>query len=234
MQEIKKVRKGDISFDLPLSEEQKEAKRLILSNTCTILDGSPGASKTFVAINAALDLLFRKEIDRIYLTRPPIELSQFSKFGALPGDATEKNNVYMGPFLDAINANYSNSPAKKNRITKALENREIVFEPLPFIRGKNLGPANEICVVILDEGQSCDGDTLYAILTRISEGSRLIITCDLKQQDNKGASGMKRLLAIKDKILSTAYIKLLKNYRSEFVQSINEHWFDKTDLDVTE
>jgi predicted ribonuclease YlaK len=226
MQE-KKVRKGDISFDLPLSDEQKEAKRLILKNTCTILDGSPGASKTFIAINAALDLLFRKEIDKIYLTRPPVELAQFSKFGALPGDKDEKNQVYMGPFLDAINANYSNSPAKKNRIAKALENKEIVFQALPFVRGHNLGPANEICVVILDEGQSCDEDTMYAILTRISEGSRLIITCDLNQNDSKNKSGMERLLEIKDKILNTAYIKLLKNYRSEFVQSINEHWFKK-------
>jgi len=226
MQE-KKVRKGDISFDLPLSEEQKEAKRLILKNTCTILDGNPGASKTFIAINAALDLLFRKEIDRIYVTRPPIELAQFSKFGALPGDKEEKNQVYMGPFLDAITANYSNSLAKKNRIAKAFENKEIVFQALPFIRGHNLGPANERCIVILDEGQSCDKDTLYAVLTRISEGSRLVITCDLRQNDSKSLSGMKRLLEIKDRILNTAYIKLLKNYRSEFVQSINEHWFEE-------
>lgn len=225
MPEEKKVRKGAISFDLPLSEEQKEAKRLILHNTCTILDGSPGASKTFVAINAALDLLFCKQIDKIYLTRPPVALSQFKDFGALPGSKEEKNEAYMGPFLDAINANYSNSAAKKNRITKAFENGEIVFQPMPFIRGHNLGPANEVCVVILDEGQSCDEDTMYAILTRISEGSRLIITCDLKQQDNKNTSGMKRLLEVKDKIKSTGYIKLLKNYRSEFVQSVNEHWF---------
>jgi phosphate starvation-inducible protein PhoH len=226
MSEDKKIRKGVISFDIPLSDEQKEAKRLILKNTCTILDGQPGAAKTFTAMNSALDLLFCKEIDKIYLTRPPIELAQFSKFGALPGDVQAKNDIYMSPFIDAINANYSNSTAKKTRIAKAFENKEIVFEPLPFIRGKNLGPAGERCVVILDEGQSCDEDTMYAILTRISEGSKLIITCDLGQNDSKSKSGMEKLILKKDKILNTAYIKLLQNYRSAFVQSVNKYWFE--------
>jgi predicted ribonuclease YlaK len=231
MADEKKVRKGAISFDITLSEEQKEAKRLILKSTCTILDGQPGSSKTTISMNAALDLLFQKEIQKIYLTRPPIELAQFKNFGALPGDKKEKNDVYMQPFIDAINANYSNSPAKKNRITKAFENQEIVFEPLPFIRGRNLGSATERCVVILDEGQSCDEDTMYAILTRISEGSKLIITCDLAQNDSRTKSGMIKLIQKKDKILETSYIKLLQNYRSKFVQSINEHWFTDDEED---
>lgn len=224
----KKKRKGDIKFDIVLSEEQKRTKAIMLESICTILDGSPGTSKSTLSMNVALDLLFRGEIQKIYCTRPPIELSQFSKNGAIPGDPKEKNSAYMNPFLDAIKANYNNGAAKVNRIEKAINNEEIVFLPMPYLRGRNLGSVHEKCVVLVDEGQSCDSDTMYAILTRLGEGSKMFITMDLNQSDIKnGVSGGVRLMDIVEKIEGLEYVKLLKNYRSKFVQSINKYWFKK-------
>jgi len=221
---IKKERKGSIHFDIPLSEEQKEAKAKIMVHTLSILDSKPGSSKTFLAVNVALDLLFSKEIDKIYMTRPPITLSQFD-LGAIPGGVQEKLSEFSLPFVDAMLANYSNSPAKLNKITKIQEENQVEFLSLAHIRGRNLGDSKTRCVVIVDEAQSCNPETMYAILTRLGENSKMILTCDLNQNDSKGKSGMVRLLEIKDKIKSTTYIQLLENYRSEFVQSINLHWF---------
>jgi len=220
----KKVRKNPIKFDITLSEEQKEAKRNMFVNTCSILDGEPGASKTFLAVNVALDLLFRKEIDKIYMTRPPLELKQFN-LGALPGELSEKISEFSLPFFDAIKANYNNDASKVNKINKIIEEKQIEFLSLAHIRGRNLGSQNSPCVVIVDEAQSCDEDTMYAILTRVGENSKIFLTCDLNQNDAKQNSGMKKLLNIKDDILSTYYVKLIDNYRSKFVQSINKNWF---------
>jgi len=222
----KKERKGPISFDVTLSEEQKEAKRQMLSHTCTILDGEPGASKTFIAVNVALDMLFSKQINKIYMTRPPLELKQFN-LGALPGLLGEKIAEFALPFYDAMKANYSNSPAKLAKLTKIVEEKQVEFLSLAHVRGRNLGTVTEPCVLIVDEAQSCNEDTLYAILTRLGEGSKLFLTCDLNQNDANGKSGMVRLLAIKDNILDTTYIRLENNYRSAFVQSINKYWFPR-------
>lgn len=229
MEDIKKKKKGPIKFDITLSEEQKQTKSIMMHSTCTILDGSPGSSKSTLSMNVALDLLFSGIVQKIYCTRPPIELSQFTKFGAIPGTAKDKNDVYMQPFLDAIKANYSNSNQKITKIKKCIETEQIVFLPMPYLRGRNLGTLNEKCVVLVDEGQSCDMDTMYAILTRLGEGSKMFITLDLNQADHKGKSGGERLYQIVDKIDGLESVRLETNYRSKFVQDINKNWFDKKD-----
>ncbi len=221
----KKKRKGPIKFDIQLSDEQKVTKAVMLNSICTILDGSPGTSKSTLSMNVALDLLFRGEIQKVYCTRPPIELSQFSKFGAIPGTEKDKNQVYMQPFMDAIKVNYSNGQAKINKIEKLIEQEIIVFLPMPYLRGRNLGTKNEKCVVLVDEGQSCDNDTMYAILTRLGEGSKMFITLDLNQCDQNSKSGGERLMEIRDHVEGLDYVKLEKNYRSKFVQQINSCWF---------
>ena len=221
----KRARKNPVKFDITLSQEQKEAKAIMLRSTCTVLDGSPGTSKSTLAMNVALSLLFKGDIQKIYLTRPPIELDQFGNNGALPGDKDEKNLVYMQPFLDAIKSNYSRSESKRARMEKAWKEKEIEFCPLPFIRGRNLGTNTEKCVVIVDEGQSCSPSTMYAILTRLGEGSKMIITMDAKQSDHKGRSGGEVLSKIVNRVDGLEEVSLTHNYRSKFVQQINDTWF---------
>ena len=96
---------------------------------------------------------------------------------------------------------------------------------MPYLRGRNLGVKAEPCVVIVDEAQSTNKDTMYAILTRLGEGSKMFITMDINQKDHKEESGGIRLVEIKDKIDGLEFVELKKNYRSKFVQAINKHWF---------
>ena len=135
----------------------------------------------------------------------------------------------MQPFMDAIRANYSNGAAKNARIKKAIDSEEIVFLPMPYLRGRNLGTIDQQCVVLVDEAQSCDPDTMYAILTRLGEGSKMFLTMDVNQADHKGASGGSKLLSIVNKIDGLEQVKLTKNYRSKFVQAINKMWFQTKD-----
>ena len=119
-----------------------------------------------------------------------------------------------------------NEETIKKNINKAINDEEIVFLPMPYLRGRNLGDSMETVAVLVDEGQSCDPHTMYALLTRLGEGSKMFITMDIKQADHKGKSGGERLFEIVDKIEGLEYIELLQNYRSKFVQLINKYWWD--------
>ena len=80
----KKVPKNPIKFNLQLNEEQKEAKEIILNNTITVLKGKAGTAKTLLACNVALDQLFKKQIERIFIARPFI-YAENENLGILPG-----------------------------------------------------------------------------------------------------------------------------------------------------
>ena len=79
--------KSPIKFQLTLNEEQKEAKDKILNNAITILSGKAGSGKTLLACQVALDLLFKKTINKIIITRPTVSKEEI---GFLPGDLREK------------------------------------------------------------------------------------------------------------------------------------------------
>ena len=83
----KRKPKGPIKFKLQLNEEQKVAKATILENPITVLKGMAGSGKTLVAAQVGLDLLFRKEVDKVIITRPTVAKEDI---GFLPGDIREK------------------------------------------------------------------------------------------------------------------------------------------------
>lgn len=221
----KKERKGEIKFDFQLSGEQKEAKAMMMgeANICTILNGQAGSGKTTLAINVALNLLFNGKINKIYVTRPPETLKQF-KHESLPGNAEEKNELFMVPFFEAIEANYSNHHSKKARIQKAFEKGEIELVPMAYIKGRNLGTAAEPAVIIVDESQSCDPHTMHAILTRVGMGSKIILTFDEVQADHKSEIAGDRLKSLSESMEGVDWIDLTANHRSPFVEQVNKVW----------
>ena len=97
----KRVPKNPIKFQLSLNEEQKEAKRLIVENAITVIKGKAGSGKTLVACQAALDMLFTRQIDSIVITRPTVSKEDI---GFLPGSLAEK----MDPWVSPIYANMYN------------------------------------------------------------------------------------------------------------------------------
>ena len=118
----KKVLKNPIKFRLQLNEEQKEAKAKILNNTLTLLAGKAGSGKTMLACQIALDGLFRKEYEKIIITRPTVSKEDI---GFLPGDLREKMDPWVQPIYQNMYALYN-----KEKIEKCIEDGKIEIVPV--------------------------------------------------------------------------------------------------------
>ena len=134
--------------------------------------GPAGTGKTYLAVAYAASLLERGAIDRIILTRPAVEAGE--RLGFLPGDMKEKVDPYLRPLYDAL---YDMMPGDK--VERAITSEIIEIAPLAFMRGRTLSHA----AVILDEAQNTTSMQMKMFLTRLGEGSKMIITGDPSQID---------------------------------------------------
>lgn len=134
--------------------------------------GPAGTGKTFLAVAKAVSEMLAGNVDRIILTRPAVEAGE--SLGFLPGDLKDKIDPYLRPLYDAL---YDMLPA--DMVDKKMESGEIEIAPLAYMRGRTLSHA----VVILDEAQNTTGMQMKMFLTRLGEGSRMIINGDLTQTD---------------------------------------------------
>ena len=143
--------------------------------------GPAGTGKTYLAVAMALDLLRKKEISRLVLTRPAVEAGE--ALGFLPGDMRDKVAPYLRPLYDAIDDMLGFEEGAKR-----LEDGSIEIAPLAYMRGRTLSRS----FVILDEAQNTTREQMFMALTRLGEGSRCIITGDSSQIDLKdhGISGL--------------------------------------------
>ena len=151
IREEKQKPKGPIKFQLQLNEEQKVAKEKILNNAITILSGKAGSGKTLLACQIALDLLFKKVIQKIIITRPTVSKEEI---GFLPGDLREK----MEPWMQPIYANFYQL-YNKEKIDEILESGAIEIVPVAFMRGRTFLDS----FVIVDEAQNCTTDQMEKI-----------------------------------------------------------------------
>lgn len=134
--------------------------------------GPAGTGKTYLAVAMAVAMLMGGEVDRIILSRPAVEAGE--RLGFLPGDLREKIDPYLAPLFDAL---HDMLPA--NQVMNRLGSGEIEVAPLAFMRGRTLSHS----CVILDEGQNATKTQMKMFLTRIGEGSKMIITGDPSQVD---------------------------------------------------
>src|SRR5919106_367936 len=134
--------------------------------------GPAGTGKTWLAVAHAVQLFERKEVDRIVLSRPAVEAGE--RLGFLPGDMREKVDPYLRPIYDAL---YDLMDSRI--VERALQTGMIEIAPLAFMRGRTLTNA----VVLLDEAQNTTTMQMKMFLTRLGEGSRMIITGDPSQID---------------------------------------------------
>jgi phosphate starvation-inducible PhoH-like protein len=134
--------------------------------------GPAGTGKTLLATLYAISELKNGNISRIVLTRPAVSVDE--ELGALPGTLIEKLSPFIRPVIDVFEEYYS-----KQEIVRMMEDGTLEVCPLSYIRGRTFKNA----VVILDEAQSTTPNQLKATLTRIGEGSKMIITGDIKQAD---------------------------------------------------
>ncbi|HML11317.1 MAG TPA: PhoH family protein [Stellaceae bacterium] len=134
--------------------------------------GPAGTGKTYLAVAAAVDHLMTGRVERIILSRPAVEAGE--RLGFLPGDLREKVDPYLRPLFDALN---DMLPAEQ--IAKRMGTGEIEVAPLAFMRGRTLARA----FVILDEAQNTTPMQMKMFLTRLGEGSRMVVTGDPSQID---------------------------------------------------
>ncbi|WP_406600755.1 PhoH family protein [Microvirga rosea] len=135
-------------------------------------EGPAGTGKTWLAVGYAVSLLEQGQADRLILSRPAVEAGE--RLGFLPGDMREKVDPYLRPIYDAL---YDFMEAR--HVDRGLQTGMIEIAPLAFMRGRTLTNA----VVLLDEAQNTTTMQMKMFLTRLGEGSRMIITGDPTQID---------------------------------------------------
>jgi phosphate starvation-inducible PhoH-like protein len=165
----------------PRTEAQKAYVKNLFSNELVFGIGPAGTGKTYLAVAVGVTMMIGGHVDRMILSRPAVEAGE--RLGFLPGDMKEKVDPYMQPLYDALN---DFLPAKQ--VEKLMGEKRIEIAPLAFMRGRTLANA----FVVLDEAQNATTMQMKMFLTRLGEGSRMVVTGDRTQVDlPKGtASGL--------------------------------------------
>ena len=160
--------------------------------------GPAGTGKTFLAVAQAVTMMQAGEIDRLILCRPAVEAGEH--LGFLPGTMQEKIDPYLRPIYDALH-----EMIQPEQIAKRLADGTIEIAPLAFMRGRTLSNA----VIIIDEAQNTTATQMKMALTRIGEGSRMIITGDLSQTDLPGGmkSGLRDAVDVLKGVKEAAFIE---------------------------
>ena len=157
---------------LPKTVGQRRYLEAIRTHAVTFGIGPAGTGKTYLAVAVGVTMLIGGHVDRIILSRPAVEAGE--RLGFLPGDMKEKVDPYMQPLYDALN---DFLPAKQ--VQKLMEEKRIEIAPLAFMRGRTLSNA----FVVLDEAQNATTMQMKMFLTRLGEGSRMVVTGDRTQVD---------------------------------------------------
>ena len=143
----------------------------ILHHDITFGIGPAGTGKTYVAATLACEMLDAGEIDCIVLTRPAVDTENF---GALPGELEDKYGPYIEPFKDVFKERYTDG-----QLEYLIKSGKIKAEPLAFMRGKTFKRS----WVLLDEAQNTTASQMKMSLTRLGEGSKMIVSGDMNQND---------------------------------------------------
>ena len=151
---------------------QKTYVDTIKKNEVVFGIGPAGTGKTYLAVAMAVSAFKKKEVEKIILTRPAVEAGE--SLGFLPGDLQSKVDPYLRPLYDALQEMFG-----LDSYQKLIERGVIEIAPLAYMRGRTLSNS----FIILDEAQNTTKEQMKMFLTRMGEGSRMVITGDVTQID---------------------------------------------------
>jgi phosphate starvation-inducible PhoH-like protein len=213
----KREYKNDIKYKITLNEEQKEAKRLIINNQILIITGRAGSGKSLIGAQVALDFLFKKQCEKVFVTRATIEVG--NSLGFLPGGIEDKFNPYLEAFQENLTKCYDSV-----KIGELLEAKKILTYPVQFIRGKTIDD-----LLIVEEAQNLTKAQMLAILTRLGKTGKIIVNGDLEQTDirDNGINGLAYAIEMSKRIEEIQWIKLKENHRSDLVGKILDYEYGK-------
>ena len=177
---------------------QQQYVDAIRKNTVAFGIGPAGTGKTYLAVCMAVAAFKAKQVEKIILTRPAVEAGE--KLGFLPGDLPEKVDPYLRPLYDALQELLG-----LETYAKLMERGAIEVAPLAYMRGRTLSNA----FIILDEAQNTTKEQMKMFLTRMGEGSKMVVTGDVTQIDLDGkASGLVHATSILEDVEGVAVCKL--------------------------
>jgi len=165
----------------PIGENQIDYCRFLADKGVSVLAGvgPAGCGKTAFACHAAVRALSMGDVDRVVLTRPIVAVDE--ELGFLPGSMEQKMDPWVRPMMDIFLEFYSGGD-----IRRLMEDGIIEIAPLAYMRGRTFRRA----FLVADEMQNSSPNQMLMMLTRVGEGSRLVITGDLLQSDRLGANGL--------------------------------------------
>ena len=206
----KRKPKSSVKFKIELNEEQKVAKAVIFDNPIVLLKGMAGSGKTLVACQIALDMFFKRDIEKVIITRPTVSKEEI---GFLPGDLKEKMDPWLAPIYANLYMLYN-----KDAIDKMVLDGNIEVVPFAFMRGRTFPNS----FVIVDECQNITHSQTEMMLGRLGKGGKMIFCGDLAQVDlkSKKDSGIAFFPRLEERVKGVRIVSLKKNHRHEIVEDV--------------
>lgn len=173
---------------VPRNERQKQYLEALKDSDQVIVFGPAGTGKTYCVATFAANQYNLKDINRIVITRPHVAVGK--DIGYLPGTLAEKCEPWALPVIDVLEKHLG-----KGVIETGLKNQNIEVAPLALMRGRSF----ENTFVICDEAQNITLPELKMLVTRIGEGSQLVLNGDIQQSDLKEGDGLSKIVHLAKK-----------------------------------
>jgi phosphate starvation-inducible PhoH-like protein len=173
---------------LPKTEKQKELLDALKASSQVFILGPAGTGKTYVTATYAADLYTTKEIDKIVITRPHVAVGK--ELGFLKGDLEEKTKPWALPVIDVLEKHLG-----KGVVETGIKNGNIEMAPLALMRGRSFDNA----FIIVDESQNITTHELKMLLTRVGEGTTIVLNGDSQQSDLKETDGLSKVIHLAKK-----------------------------------
>lgn len=184
---------------IPKSLKQEEYINLLTDPNRTIVfaTGPAGTGKTMLAVMAAVRAYKAGEVNRIVITRPAVGVDD-EKHGFLPGDLNAKMEPWTRPIMDVIMEYYS-----PKDVARMLDEQAIEISPLAYMRGRTFKQS----WIIADEMQNATPNQMKMLLTRLGDGSRMVVTGDTRQADrNEADNGLLNFQRLVDNYKRCQYV----------------------------
>ena len=167
---------------VPRNDNQELYVKALKSSNQVIVFGPAGTGKTYIAATYAANLYITKAIDKIVITRPHVAVGR--EIGYLKGSLEDKTLPWALPVLDVLEGHLS-----KGAVEIAVKNNNIEVAPMALMRGRSFDNA----FILVDEAQNITVDEIKMLLTRVGEGSTIVLNGDLQQSDIKETSGLAKI-----------------------------------------